>query len=232
MKSMLFGLLISGKLVTCQYMLSETRSPYSFALVSFAYTVTNLQSFLRQRLYFSVRARLALHHRDLPAMLSTFKLLHIHTTTNFQGHCLSNSRCTRSVNLPFLTVLQSRSYDSNHTTFAVFTRVSKEPNPRHMRAAILPWMYDQSYQSCHYQFSRRIQKPGANMIWIETGSTQLYARYLIPSWREGRLQETGIAVGNRNYYLMNLQIFYSSSAVILIALCDISRRFPIKKLSC
>jgi hypothetical protein len=77
MKSMLFGLLIRGKLVTCQYMLSETRSRYSFALTSFAYTVADLQSFLRLRFYFDVWARLARRDCDLPAMLSNFNLLRI-----------------------------------------------------------------------------------------------------------------------------------------------------------
>ena len=47
MKSMLFGLLISGKLVTCQYMLSEIRSRYSFASANFACIVADLQCFLR-----------------------------------------------------------------------------------------------------------------------------------------------------------------------------------------
>lgn len=56
MKSTLFGLSIRGKLVTCQYMLSETRS---IALVSFANVpgaVADLQRFSRSRLA-SVRLR-------------------------------------------------------------------------------------------------------------------------------------------------------------------------------
>ena len=117
MKSMLFGLSIRGKLVTCQYTLSEIRSSITRISASSSWFLADLRSFSRSSSHL-------LRDHDNYCVASASTLLH-NTSTMLTRQdflrlflfCHQVSRSIFQYSLPPL-------FWWNITTFAVFTRAS------------------------------------------------------------------------------------------------------------